>query len=101
MAAAYSTRFHGGPAARLFYHSVATDGTARVQELVWNQTADSWALGATLTDPYPNSHLAVTIDNSTQLLRLFYSSGNLTLGESWLNISDPNGVYREGTSFTD
>ena len=99
MAAVYSTEFYGGPGARLFYHSLAApNGTSCVQELIWNQTADTWSLGATLADPYPNSHLAVTIDDSTRMLRLFYSVGNLTLQESFLNISDPNGVYDQGTS---
>ena len=97
IAAAYSPNFHSGPGSRLFYHTQAANGTAYVQEMLWNQTGDSWSDGATLLDPWPNSQLAVTIDESTKLLRLFYSAGNLTLQESWLNISDPAGRYHQGT----
>ncbi|KAL9118017.1 MAG: hypothetical protein Q9187_005440 [Circinaria calcarea] len=96
MAAAYSADFYGGPQARLFYHSQADDGTRFLQEMIWTHSDDSWRYGATLTSPSANSHLAVTVDSATQTLRLFYSAGNLTLQESWLNISQADATWQTG-----
>ena len=96
MAAAYSTDFYGGPQARFFYHNQAGNGIPVLQEMIWIQTNDSWIYGATLTDSWPNSHLAMTIDPVTKTLRLFYSAGNLTLQESWLNISEAGATWRTG-----
>ena len=67
-----------------------------MQELIWTQSNDSWAHGAKLPNPWPTSHLAATIDESTQILRLFFSSGNNTLQEAWMSLSDPTGTYRNG-----
>ncbi|KAL9123167.1 MAG: hypothetical protein Q9187_000283 [Circinaria calcarea] len=98
MAAAYSADFYGGPQARLFYHSQADDGTRFLQEMICTHRNDSWRYGATLTSPSVNSHLAVTVDSATQTLRLFYSAGNLTLQESWLNISQAGATWQTGIS---
>lgn len=99
MAAVYSENFHSGPGLRLYYHAENLTGPAYVQELIWTQSNDSWANGAKLHNPWPNSHLAATIDESTQILRLFFSSGNNTLQEAWTSVSDPTGTYRNGASF--
>lgn len=99
MAAVYSENFHSGPGLRLFYHAEQLNGTSHVQELVWIQSNDSWSQGAKLHDPYPNSHLAATIDESTRTLRLFFSSGNGTLQEAWTSISDPTPNYSNGLSY--
>lgn len=96
MAAVYSKNFHSGPGIRLFYHASQLNGSSFVQELIWNQKNDTWSKGAVLNRPYPNSHLAVTVDESTNVLRLFYSAGNKTLAEDWVDISDPNGNYFSG-----
>ena len=98
LAAAYSANFHGGPQARLFYHRQADNGSTFVQEMIWTQNNDSWAYGQVVGGSVPYSHLAVTIDEVTKTLRLFYSAGNLTLQESWLNLTDPNPTYQRGTS---
>ncbi|KAL9076292.1 MAG: hypothetical protein Q9161_001008 [Pseudevernia consocians] len=99
MAAVYSENFHNGPGLRLYYHTENLTGAAYVQELIWTQSNDSWADGAKLHNPWPTSHLAATIDESTQILRLFFSSGNNTLQEAWTSISDPTGTYKNGVSF--
>ena len=96
MAAVYSENFHTGPGLRLYYHAENLTGAAYVQELVWTQSTDSWANGAKLHNPWPNSHLAATIDESTQILRLFFSSGNNTLQEAWMSVSDPTETYKNG-----
>ena len=96
MAATYSTNFYDGSEGRLFIHQQATNGTSWVQEMIWSQGNDSWAQGHQFTDAWPNSHIAVTVDESSQTLRLFFSIGNLTLQEHFLNISDPNGTYNLG-----
>ena len=99
MTAVYSTKFHNGPGTRLFYHSQwQSNGTTFVQELIWNQKNDSWSEGAKINNVWPNSHLAATIDNSTNILRLFFSSGGNTLQEAWLSITDPKGQYANGRS---
>ena len=96
MAAVYSKNFHSGPGIRLFYHAEQLNGNSSVQEMVWNQRNDSWSNGAKLSSPWPNSHLAATIDESTHILRLFFSSGSQTLQESYTNISAPNDGYHNG-----
>ena len=96
MAAVYSPNFHTGPGLRLFYHAENLTGAPFVQELIWTQSSDLWSNGAKLHNPYPNSHLAATVDESTQILRLFFSSGNNTLQEAWTSISDATGTYKNG-----
>lgn len=98
MAVAYSTNFHDGPGARLFYHFLAENGTRWVQEMIWNQNSDSWSQGATLNDPWPSSRLAAVVDETGKTLRFFYSAGNLTLQESYLDIQDANSTYKTGMS---
>lgn len=96
MAAVYSERFWTGAGTRLFYHTSASNGTSWVQEWIWTQSTDNWRIGQPITNVYPNSHLAATVDEQNSLLRLYFASGNLTLQEVWLNISDPNGLYNNG-----
>ncbi|SLM37184.1 hypothetical protein LPUS_06915 [Lasallia pustulata] len=96
LAAAYSPKFGTGSEGRLFYHYTATNGSQWVQELLWNQTADVWTSGQVITDAWPNSHLSAVIDDTHQMLRLFYSSGNLTLKESWTDLNNQNATYRAG-----
>ena len=96
MAAVYSTNFYTGPGIRLFYHSQKLNGSTFVQEMIWIQANDSWLEGAKLSNVWPNSHMAATLDNSTNILRLFFSSGSNTLQEMWLPITDPNAEYTPG-----
>ncbi|MCJ1411688.1 hypothetical protein MMC19_005780 [Ptychographa xylographoides] len=96
MAAVYSTAFANGPGARLFYHSQSSTGLPMVQELIWTQENDTWSNGFQFLDPWPNSDLSATIDDATQTLRLFYSSGNLTLEESWTSVADLGATYQPG-----
>ena len=96
MAAVYSTNFHTGPGIRLFYHSQQLNGSSFVQEMIWIQANDTWSAGAKLSNVWPNSHMVATIDNSTNILRLFFSSGGKTLQEMWLPITDPNAEYMAG-----
>ena len=99
MAAVYSVNFDNGPGIRLFYHAGQLNGTSVVQELIWNQKNDSWSKGAELLKPYPNSHLAATVDENSKILRLFFSSGNQTLSEEWLNITNTQAGYSPGKKF--
>lgn len=99
MAAVYSQNFHTGPGLRLYYHAENLTGTTYVQELIWTQSTDSWVNGAKLYNPWPTSHMVATIDDSTQILRLFFSSGNSTLQEAWMSVSDPSGTYKNGRLF--
>lgn len=96
LAAAYSPKFGTGSEGRLFYHYTAANGSQWVQELMWNQTADAWTNGQVITDAWPNSHLSAVVDDTHQMLRLFYSSGNLTLKESWTDLNNQNATYRPG-----
>jgi hypothetical protein len=99
VAAVYSTEFSTGPGARVFYHTQPT-GAGRpswVQELVWDERTDSWSAGARIRDVAANSRLTATVHGSA--LRLFYCSGNRTLQESWMNISDTSGNYTKGGCF--
>ncbi|KAK3168157.1 hypothetical protein OEA41_004603 [Lepraria neglecta] len=99
IAAVYSKNFYNGPGVRLFYHSQwQSNGTTFVQEMIWNQQNDSWSEGAKLNNVWPNSHVTATIDDSTNILRLFFSSGGNTLQELYLPIMDPNGQYTDGLS---
>ena len=99
MAAVYSENFASGAGGRLFYHA-SNASLNYVQEVVWNFNDNKWTLGTQLSDPYPSSHLAATVDEVSHTLRLFYSAGNLTLQESFLDISDPdpNAPYQQGIS---
>ena len=100
MAAVYSTSFQSGPGLRLYYHAEELNGTSWVQELIWDQRNDTWSLGATFYDAWPSSHLAATVDESSKILRFFFSSGNLTLSEYYTNISSPDSGYHKGKSST-
>lgn len=99
MTAVHSANFHAGPQARLFFREQALDGTSAIQELIWNQTTDIWSKGTSFSDPWPTSHMAATIDESTNILRLFFSTGNNTLQEVWTDISTPNPIYARGIYF--
>ena len=96
MAAVYSSNFHTGPGIRLFYHATQLDGTSFVQEMIWRQNNDSWSKGAVLSRPVPNSHLAATVDESTNILRVLFSSGDKTLSEEWIDISSSTTNYTSG-----
>lgn len=101
MAAVYSDKFQSGAGCRLFYHAENKPGNS-VKELIWDKTNDNWIPGAQLDDVLPNSHLSATIDESTQILRLFYYSyGNETNGTQYLtysytNITNPTYGYKKG-----
>ena len=96
MAAVYSTKFGTGPGARFFIHQLQSSGQTFVQEMIWHQSNDSWTYGSQFPDVWPTSHLTATIDETSGLLRLFYSAGNLTLAESYTNITESQGVYHKG-----
>ena len=96
MAAAYSENYSTGPGTRLFYHTTSANGTAWVQEWIWTRATDNWTKGQNILNVYPNSHLAATVDEQNMLLRLYFSSGNLTIQEVWLNISNPDAIYNNG-----
>lgn len=93
MAAVYSMNFPTGPGARLYYHFASPNGSAWIQELKWDQAADVWETGTTFGGGAPNSHIAATIDEQHKAVRVFYSTGNGTLQESWSNITQYNGTY--------
>lgn len=97
LAAVYSADFRSGPGARVFFHAQSDDeaDASYVQELIWDQRRDAWSLGSRLRDPAPDSQLAVAVDDRT--LRLFYCSGNRTLQESWMNLTDARQSYMRGT----
>lgn len=96
LAAVYSRKFAAGPQTRLFYRSQQLNGSSMVQELMWNQTGDTWLKGATFDDAWPTSHLAASIDESTNILRLFFSVGGKTLQEYWTDITTPETAYQKG-----
>ena len=98
MTAVYSKMFKTGPGARLFYHAQQMDGSSFVQEMVWLQNNDSWSQGATIKGVYPNSRLSAVCDEKIGVLRLFYSSGNRTLQESYTSMSTVGGTYKNGKS---
>lgn len=95
MTAVYSPYFSTGPGCRLFYHARSNSDPV-VQEMIWTQENDTWQSGAVLADPWPTSQLAAVIDPNTHLLRLFYSAGNLTLQESYVDITKPGAAYTTG-----
>ncbi|KAL9002016.1 MAG: hypothetical protein Q9188_005033 [Gyalolechia gomerana] len=99
IAAVHSEHFWTGAGTRLFYHASA-DNRSWVQEWIWTKETDDWRIGQAITNVYPNSHIAATVDEQNRLLRLYFSSGNLTLQEMWLNISDPDGIYNNGFSLS-
>lgn len=101
MAAVYSKNFQAGPGARLFFRHVDVDGSSLIQELIWDQTTDNWSMGSNFTDSWPTSHMAATVDESSNILRLFFSTGKKTLQEYWIDISEPETVYAKGTPRTE
>ncbi|KAL8999652.1 MAG: hypothetical protein Q9169_001612 [Polycauliona sp. 2 TL-2023] len=96
MAAVYSDIFVNGAGTRFFYHRSSSNGTNWVQEWIWTRESDDWKIGQAIPNIYPNSHIAATVDEQNRLLRLYFSIGNMTLQESYLNISDPQGLYNNG-----
>ncbi|KAI4238715.1 MAG: hypothetical protein LQ349_000897 [Xanthoria aureola] len=100
MAAVYSDIFANGAGTRFFYHQSSSNGTNWVQEWIWTRETDNWKIGQAIPNVYPNSHIAATVDEQNRLLRLYFSVGNLTLQESYLNISDPQGLYNNGFTLT-
>ncbi|KAL8674315.1 MAG: hypothetical protein Q9168_001308 [Polycauliona sp. 1 TL-2023] len=96
MAAVYSDIFANGAGTRFFYHRSSDNGTNWVQEWIWTRETDDWKIGQVIPNVYPNSHIGATIDEQNRLLRLYFSIGNMTLQESYLNISDPQGLYNNG-----
>lgn len=96
LAAVYSRNFVGGPQARLFYRAQENNWSNWIQEVIWNHSSDSWSKGASFKDPWPTSHFAASIDESTNILRLFYSTGGKTLQEYWTDITTPDTVYKKG-----
>ncbi len=99
MAAVYSNEFSEGPGGRIYYHFTAQNGKQWVQEIKWDQTNDTWYTGAALSGASPNSHIAATIDEQHKAVRVFYCTGNETLEESWLNLTQSNGTYQPGKTF--
>jgi len=96
MAAVYSMNFPNGPGARLYYHFTSPNGSTWIQELKWDQADDKWETGAALTGASPNSHIAATIDEQHKVVRVFYSTENGTLQESWSNLTLYNAPYHLG-----
>lgn len=103
IAAVHSTAFLAGPQARVFYRSQKMDGTGNsvIQELIWDQNKDTWSKGANFSTAWPTSHMAATIDESTNILRLFFSTGNRTLQEYWTDVTTPETKYTKGLSLPD
>jgi len=98
MTAIASSKFVGGPQVRLYYHTMS-DGFSPipiVQEQIWSPSSDTWTPGYQFLDPWPNSNLAITTDVFTNTLRLYYSSGNLTLQESWFDLNDQSAGWQLG-----
>ncbi|KAI4204300.1 MAG: hypothetical protein LQ350_001280 [Teloschistes chrysophthalmus] len=98
MAAVYSDHFAAGAGTRLFCHQTGSNGTNWVQEYIWTRSSETWRAGQAIRNVSPNSHIAATVDDKNNLLRLYFSSGSLTLQEMWLNISDTNALYNNGVS---
>ena len=97
IAAVYSDAFSAGPQVRLYYHQPQVNGNATwIQELIWFQNSDTWAEGAQFTDAWPRAHMAATIDDTTQVLRLFFSTGGKTLQEYYAFVNDPDLSYKKG-----
>lgn len=89
MTAVYSENFESGAGCRLFSHS--SNGSSVVRELIRNKNEEDWSRGATF-DAYPNFHSSATIDESTRILRLFYSTG----GRALQYITKKNAKYEKG-----
>lgn len=96
MAAVYSENFASGAGCRLFYHA-GNATRSWVQELIWDKTNDTWTPGLIIDDVLSNSHLSATIDDNSQILRLFYVSKKEQLQHSYLNITEHNQRYQTGT----
>ena len=96
LAAVYSRKFAAGPQTRLFYRDQDLNGSTWIQEAIWDQINDKWTTGATFIDSSPNSHFAASIDESTNILRLFFSIGDKTLQEYWTDITTPETRYDKG-----
>ena len=96
MAAVYSTKFKSGAGIRLYYHAEDLNGTFFVQEVIWTQSKDQWSKGAQIQGAWPNSHFAATIDESTNLLRLFFSGGANALQEMVADITKSPLSYSNG-----
>ena len=95
----YSENFAAGPGARLFYHaSLSNDGKQSwVQELIWDQSSNTWSPGQQFKDPVGTSQLAAVLDKDRNELRLFYCTGNCNIAESKLDITDATNNYTKGT----
>lgn len=98
MTAVYSKNFKSGPGIRLFYHALDLNGTSFLQEVIWVQAQDKWTKGAQIKGAWPNSHLAAAVDESTNILRLFFAAGNNTLQEAWSDVTDSPMKYGYGKS---
>ena len=98
MAAVYSEEFLGGPQTRLYYHAITggANSVPIVQEMIWSQNNDSWTTGHQFVDAWPNSDLAITTDIATNTIRLYYSSGNLTLQEEWFDLNHQSAGWQTG-----
>ena len=96
LAAVYSRKFDAGPQTRLFYRHQDSNGSTWIQEAIWYQNNDSWIYGVTFNDSSPNSHFAASIDESTNILRLFFSTGSKTLQEYWTDITTRDTIYAKG-----
>ena len=99
MAAVYSDHFPTGPGTRLFHHMKSLNGSSWVhwvQEWIWTRDDDNWQKGQSIDNVYPNSHLAVTVDEQNKLLRLYYSIGKLTLQEKCIDIANATSTYNDG-----
>lgn len=99
IAAVYSEHYWTGAGTRIFYHASANNGSW-VQEWIWTKATDEWRIGQAIPNVYPSSHIAATVDEQNRLLRLYFSTGGLTLQEVWLNVSDPNAIYNDGFSLS-
>ena len=100
IAAVYSDAFSAGPQVRLFYHQPQINGNGTwIQELIWYQNNNTWAEGAQFPDAWPRAHMVATIDDTTQVLRLFFSTGGKTLQEYYAFVNDPDLTYKPGLKF--
>ena len=96
LAATFSMSFWDGLEGRIFYHNQAADGSYYIQEIIWKQSSNTYTYGSILLDVIPGSRLAVSINEASRTLHLFYSTKNLTLQEEHLDISDPGASYQKG-----
>ena len=97
IAAVYSDAFADGPQVRLYYHQQQISGGGTwIQELIWFVQNDTWLEGYQFKDAWPRAHMTATIDDTTQILRLFYSTGDKNLQEYWAAVNDPDLTYKKG-----